>query len=68
MHDSDPAVRPEPQRGTALMKKRYLAYFAKLAELLTCGEPPDPFSDRELLNFNECAFGGFPWSHSKVSP
>jgi Sulfotransferase family len=47
-------------------EKRYLAYFAKLAELLARGQPPDPFSDRELLDFNECAFGGFPWSYTKA--
>jgi Sulfotransferase family len=47
-------------------EKRYLTYFAKLAELLARGEPPDPFSDRELLDFNESAFGGFPWRYSKA--
>jgi Sulfotransferase family len=46
-------------------EKRYLTYFAKLAELLARGEPTDPFRDREIADFNNCVFGAFPWRYSK---
>jgi len=46
--------------------KRYLTYFAKLAELLARGEPPDPFNESAMVEFNNCVFGGFPWTYSQA--
>jgi hypothetical protein len=45
-------------------EKRYLTYFAKLAELLGRRQPPEPFGDHRLVNFNDNLFGGFPWKYS----
>ena len=47
-------------------EKRYLTYFVKLAELLARDEPSDPFDESNLLNFNDCAFGRFPWAYSEA--
>jgi Sulfotransferase family len=45
-------------------EKRYLTYFAKLAELLGRHQPPDPFNEAAMFLWEDNAFGGFPWIYS----